>query len=102
MVFPMRFAVSPGTFHLALRVCPTHVRSCTRYPRSILPVRYNRYNARANLQRDASPLHDLPYYCKMPNIAPYEAEFFASRGRRGLRRAIRLIAKKRGRYGAPN
>lgn len=38
----------------------------------------------------------------MPNIAPYEADFFASRGRRGLRRAIRLIAKKRGRYGAPN
>ena len=52
----MRFAVSPGTFHLALRVCPTHVRSCTRYPRSILPVRYNRYNARANLQRDAPRL----------------------------------------------
>ena len=38
----------------------------------------------------------------MLNIAPYEADFFASRGRRGLRRAIRLIDKKRGRYGAPN
>lgn len=36
MVFPMRFAVSPGTFHLALRVCPTHVRSCARCPRSML------------------------------------------------------------------
>ena len=38
----------------------------------------------------------------MPNIAPNEADFFASRGLRDLRRAIRLIAKKRGRYGAPD
>jgi hypothetical protein len=103
MVFPMRFAVSPGTFHLALRVCPTTCAPVQEVAASCVPDRYNRYNARADFaKRCTSPLHDLPCYCQMPNIARYEADFFASYGRRGLRRARRLIAKKRGRYGAPN